>query len=74
MQSSNIVYLDVFDAPVGPETPGDVDGDGEVGVADVATLIDMILCGDITELGDVDGDGVVSVADVALLIDMILTN
>lgn len=57
----------------GQAIPGDVDGDGEVGIADVAALIDIILSdtGD-PALHDVDGDGEVGIADVALLIDMIL--
>ena len=69
--STNIVYIEVFDAP--NSEPGDVDNDGKVGISDVSALIDMILSGEITEYGDVDGDGKVSISDVSALIDLILT-
>jgi hypothetical protein len=53
---------------------GDVDGDGNVGIADVTALIDYILAGGNinAEAADVDGDGIISIADVTTLIDMIL--
>ena len=35
---------------------GDVNGDGEVGIADVNTLIDMILTDSALPVGDVNGD------------------
>lgn len=54
---------------------GDVDGDHQVSIKDVITLIDILLgCdfdGDIYN-ADIDGNGVVSVKDVAELIDMLL--
>lgn len=52
--------------------PGDVNGDGEVGIADVNALIDMILDGVASPYGDVNGDGEVNIADVNAVIDMIL--
>lgn len=54
--------------------PGDVNGDGEVNVADVNMLINMILSGDSqgTDSGDINGDGEVTIADVNALIDIIL--
>ena len=56
--------------------PGDVDHDGEVGIADVTALIDYILnpnapCCAIC--ADVDEDGSIGIADVTALIDYILT-
>ena len=51
---------------------GDVNGDGEVYVADVNAVINMILSDNITSSGDVNGDGEVTVADVNALIDYIL--
>jgi len=51
---------------------GDVNGDGEVTVADVNAIIDMILTGNTTAAGDVNGDGEVTVADVNEVIDIIL--
>ena len=56
----------------GPGTPGDVNGDGEITVADVNALIDIILNSGATPSSDVNGDGEVNVADVNALISMIL--
>ncbi len=53
--------------------PGDVNGDGEVNIADVNALIDMVLSGDVLPSGDVNGDGEVNIADVNAVIDVILT-
>ena len=50
----------------------DVNGDGEVNVADVNFLIDMILASDLRPNGDVNQDGEVNVADVNFLVDYIL--
>jgi hypothetical protein len=55
-----------------PGTPGDVNDDNEVNIADVNALIDMILTGRINTVGDVNGDNEVNIADVNALIDMIL--
>ena len=52
---------------------GDVNGDGEINIADVNAVIDMILSGAVLPAGDVNGDGEVNIADVNTLIDMILT-
>ena len=63
-----------------PEEPqpqpakGDVNSDGEVNVADVNTLINMILSGINDPLGDVNGDGEITIADINTLIDIILNN
>lgn len=55
---------------------GDVDGDGEVSIADVANLIDYLLTDDATGVNlqnaDVNQDGLVDIADVADLIDYLL--
>ena len=51
---------------------GDVNSDGEVNIADVNALIDMILKGNNTPSGDVNGDGEVNIADVNAVIDIIL--
>ena len=52
--------------------PGDVNADGEVNIADVNALIDMILSGNHSAKGDVNEDNEVNIADVNALIDMIL--
>jgi hypothetical protein len=50
-----------------------VNGDGEVNIADVNAVIDLILSGGTNNNADVNGDGEVNIADVNALIDMILT-
>ena len=60
-----------------PENPepgkvGDVNGDGEVNIADVNAVIDFILSGQTSKSADVNGDGEVNIADVNALIDIIL--
>ena len=53
--------------------PGDVDGDGSIGITDVTNMIDLILAGNAPAYCDVDGDGVASISDLTVLIDMILS-
>ena len=56
--------------------PGDVDGDGNIGISDVTSLIDYLLNGGgssiYEENADVDGDGKVTISDVTELIDILL--
>ena len=51
---------------------GDVNGDGEVNISDVNTLVDMILSGDFMDTGDVNSDCEVNISDVNVLIEFIL--
>ena len=52
---------------------GDVNGDLEVNIADVNTVIDIILDGNvITPAADVNGDGEINIADINAVIDIIL--
>ena len=52
---------------------GDVNGDGNVSIADVTTLIDMLLTGsDYNELADLNGNGHLDIGDVTSLIDRLL--
>ena len=57
---------------------GDVNGDGNVDVADIATIITVMAQGDkIVEqviAADVNGDGVVDVADIATVISIMAAN
>ena len=54
-------------------TPGDVNTDGEVNIADVNSVIDIILKGTGgTPAADVNGDGEVNIADINTLIALIL--
>jgi len=57
---------------VTPGLVGDVNGDGEVNIADVNAVIDLILSGKTTSNGDVNGDGEVNIADINFVIDLIL--
>ena len=57
---------------------GDVNGDGQVGIADVTELIDFIL-GNVSDSfiaanADVDGDNYITIADITHLTDFILVN
>ena len=53
---------------------GDVNGDGEINIADVNAVIDIILTGvGPTGAADVNGDGEVNIADVNAVIDLILS-
>ena len=53
---------------------GDVNKDGEVNIADVNAVINMILGGSAVTLGDVNGDGEINIADINALIDKILSH
>lgn len=55
---------------VPPVNPFDVNHDGEVNIADINALIDMILSGN--NFHDCNGDGEMNIADVNALIDYIL--
>jgi hypothetical protein len=62
----------VFGDEPQPSKPGDVNGDGEVNIADVNAVIDMILSNVVSASGDVNGDGEVNIADVNAVLDIIL--
>ena len=58
---------------------GDVNGDGNVGVADIASIIDVMAGhvgsgSDVAGLADVNGDGKVDVADIATVITVMAEN
>lgn len=56
---------------------GDVDGDGDVAIADVSVLIDYLLSGNASGISltaaDADRDGDVAISDVSALIDYLLS-
>jgi hypothetical protein len=55
--------------------PGDVNGDGEVGISDVTALINNLLAGTASvATDDVDGDGSVNISDVTALINLLLSS
>jgi len=53
---------------------GDVNGDGEVTIADVNAIVDLILNGEYDGKADVNADGEVTIADVNAVVDIILGN
>ena len=57
-----------------PYQSGDVNGDGEINIADINAVIDMILSGTASDRGDVNGDGETNIADVNALIDFVLSD
>ncbi len=70
----HMAYLDenVFVRAAG--IPGDADGDGEVSIADITTILDYMLSGKpINERqADVDNDGSINIGDIVMLVDIIL--
>ena len=53
-------------------TPGDVNGDSRVSVADITTVVDAILNESSDAAYDVNGDSRVSVTDITTIVDIIL--
>lgn len=70
------VTVDLEGTAFMPET-GDVDGDGEINIMDVTSLVDLLINIDEEEgmppYADADDDGEVSVGDITRLIDNVLT-
>ena len=70
----HMAYLDenVFVRAAG--IPGDADGDGEVSIADITTILDYMLSGKpINERqADVDNDGSINIGEIVMLVDIIL--
>ena len=52
--------------------PGDVNEDGEVNIADVTMLVNVILGNAEAENADVNTDGTIDIADVTALVNIIL--
>ena len=50
------------------ETPGDVNGDGEVTPADAVIALKMAVCGKFSEAADVSGDGQVTSLDALMIL------
>jgi hypothetical protein len=66
----------IFTNPDVPEPgpKGDVNGDGEISIADINALIDLILTDGMNDAADVNEDGEINIADINALIDLILAN
>lgn len=75
----NIDDITIY-GPTGPAPilPGDVNGDGEVNIADANIVIDLILGGTVDDgtmkRADVTGDGEIGIADINAIIDIILAS
>ena len=50
---------------------GDVNGDGQVTIADVPGLVNMVLSGSNDPIGDINGDGRMTLADVTALVNRV---
>ena len=55
------------------DTVGDVNGDGEVNIADINAVITVILTNGDKTAADVNGDGEVNIADINAIISHILS-
>ena len=70
--NTNLLRADRF-GDISEGVTGDVTGDGQVDIADVNGIIDMMLGkAESMNIADVTGDGQVDIADVNAIIDMIL--
>lgn len=62
-------FIDAMDTDA-----GDLDADGNIGISDLSSLIDLLLTsGSSVNAADVDGNGKVDISDVSSLIDKILS-
>ena len=76
IKDGKIIYKGMrFDPSKVYGIPGDMNGDGEISIDDLALLIDRLLTDmpRYTYTGDFSGDGAVDIADVSSLIDYLLT-
>ncbi|MBR3728098.1 MAG: dockerin type I repeat-containing protein [Muribaculaceae bacterium] len=77
IMDGKIIYKGMrYNAAIVEGNPYDVDGDGQVNIADVTTLIDMLLQPKMIMQNqhDIDGSGQLNIADVTALIDHILNH
>ena len=72
----DVDYMCLGVVDVAPASRGDVNNDGEISIADMNTLVNVILGGDadpsVRFRADVNGDSEISIADINTLIDIIL--
>ena len=50
-----------------------MNGDGEVNISDVSSIIDIILNSGENQAGDVNGDGEINIVDINAVIDLMLS-
>ena len=68
----NVDDITIYGRTQEPSISGDVNGDGEVNIADINALIDLILSGVSDAHFDVNNDNEVNLADINAVIDIIL--
>ena len=73
-EADGVITFTVLDGVVSP-IKGDVNNDGEVNIADVNALLDLILSGDLSgnDRADVNQDNEINIGDVNALIQIILS-
>jgi len=66
----NIDDVEIFGIDMSSQLPGDLDGDGDVDLSDLAQLLANygVTSGATYEMGDIDGDGDVDLSDLAALL------
>ena len=79
IKDGKIIYKGMRFNPNAIVLPGDVDGDGEITIADANSVIDIVVMGGNAghtrvPASDRNGDGEVTIADVNAIIDIILNN
>ena len=68
----NVDDITIYGRAQQPSIPGDVNDDGEVNIADINALLELILSGVSDAHFDVNNDNEVNIADVNAVIDIIL--
>ncbi|RMF83152.1 MAG: right-handed parallel beta-helix repeat-containing protein, partial [Planctomycetota bacterium] len=69
-----LVDMGAYEFGAAAPCPGDVDGDGDVDLTDLAILLaNFDATGATREMGDLDGDGVVNLTDLAILLSVFET-
>ena len=71
---SGSTYVDDIVLYYSDNMPGDVNGDGEINIADVNCVINVILTDVENAAADVNDDGEVNIADVNAIIDIIMNS
>ena len=53
---------------------GDINGDDEVNILDIISLVNFILANEYEANGDLNNDGEVNILDIIVLVNIILSN
>lgn len=77
IEDGNIIYKGFWYDPALFEDPGDVNGDGEINIADANSVIDIVILGGNAghtraPAADANHDGEVNIGDINTIIDIIL--